>query len=358
MSQNAADQPWSMTVTDRTMKYISIITKINMDNRPRIVDTNTGQFWPIATYEDFKETLLLMERAASGVRPYLVNWFNDEFNPTFMDRDGKPNELKGEGGQTIVKERYVGVTTEQLAEKHQLVMGGIKLSSKDILDKYIYPLLNQGVIDKVPSEIDKRYNIFFPVDATPGGSNIFALFQDPDDIRLKVPDQNDYPTIIVIEDSIRSSLEYSSEDGVGNGQKYKILDVDGKEITPHQLAEKYFSSPENCFIKDEETLKVEKEVVQNILHRVTPPSWNNIPSEIHNNPIEANETNGTSCVDKNSTSDKCATSDDSSRIVADRTNLETSRLKLRYSTAAQVLTNDSIEDVDDDLDTDNKSGGE
>ena len=59
------DQPWSMTVTERTAKYLSIITKINMDNRPRIVDTETGQFWPIATLEDLKETLLLMERVAS-----------------------------------------------------------------------------------------------------------------------------------------------------------------------------------------------------------------------------------------------------------------------------------------------------
>jgi hypothetical protein len=62
------DQPWSMTVTERTVKYLSIITKINMDCRPRVVNTETGQFWPIATFEDLKETLLLMERAASGVR--------------------------------------------------------------------------------------------------------------------------------------------------------------------------------------------------------------------------------------------------------------------------------------------------
>jgi hypothetical protein len=62
------NQPWSMTVTDRTFKYLSIITKINMDNRPRIMNTETGQFWPIATFEDLKETLLLMEVAAIAVK--------------------------------------------------------------------------------------------------------------------------------------------------------------------------------------------------------------------------------------------------------------------------------------------------
>jgi hypothetical protein len=85
------NQPWSMTVTERTCKYLSIITKVNMDYRPRIVDTKTGQFWPIATFEDLKETLLLMERAASGLRPYIANWFNDVFIPAFKDLDGKPN---------------------------------------------------------------------------------------------------------------------------------------------------------------------------------------------------------------------------------------------------------------------------
>jgi hypothetical protein len=42
---------------------------------------------------------------------------------------------------------------------------------------------------------------------------------------------------------------------VGNGTKYRLTDVDGKEITPNELAEKYFSSPEVCFMKSDETLR-------------------------------------------------------------------------------------------------------
>jgi hypothetical protein len=68
-----------MTVTDRICKYLSIVTKINMDSRTTIVDTETGQFCPISIFEDLKETLLLMEVAASGVRPYIANWYNDVF---------------------------------------------------------------------------------------------------------------------------------------------------------------------------------------------------------------------------------------------------------------------------------------
>ena len=46
-----------MTIMDRTMRYLAIITKVNMDSRPKIVDTQTGKFYPISTFEDLKETL-------------------------------------------------------------------------------------------------------------------------------------------------------------------------------------------------------------------------------------------------------------------------------------------------------------
>lgn len=115
-----------------------------MDSRPRVVDTETVQFWPIATFEDLKETLLLMERAASGVRPYIANWFNDVFVPAFQNLDGKPNALIDEDDHILIKERHVGVTTEQLAEKTKKVYGGLKPSSGDLLAKYLYPLINQG----------------------------------------------------------------------------------------------------------------------------------------------------------------------------------------------------------------------
>jgi hypothetical protein len=51
------NQVWSMTVMERIMKYLAIITKVNMDTRPRIIDTETSQFYPICTFEDLKETL-------------------------------------------------------------------------------------------------------------------------------------------------------------------------------------------------------------------------------------------------------------------------------------------------------------
>ena len=38
---------WSMTVQGRLMNYLTIITKINMNSRPVILDKETGQSYPI-----------------------------------------------------------------------------------------------------------------------------------------------------------------------------------------------------------------------------------------------------------------------------------------------------------------------
>ena len=43
--------PWSMTVTERIMKYLSVIAKIHQDSRPRLVNKDTGAFYIIPTFE-------------------------------------------------------------------------------------------------------------------------------------------------------------------------------------------------------------------------------------------------------------------------------------------------------------------
>jgi hypothetical protein len=102
-----------------------------------------------------------------------------------------------------------------------------------------------------------------------------------------------------LEDSIRFSLERYYKEGVGNERKYKLIDVDGKDITPSELGEKYFSSPEGCFIKDDETLNAENMArniasvsnhlySQSIQHKITPLACNNILTELYNNHIEDN----------------------------------------------------------------------
>ena len=40
-------ESWSMTVLTRLLNYIGIITRVNIDSMPRIVDTETSVFYPI-----------------------------------------------------------------------------------------------------------------------------------------------------------------------------------------------------------------------------------------------------------------------------------------------------------------------
>jgi len=264
----AENQVWSMTVELRLMKYLAIITKVNMDDRPKVLDRETGQRYPIAIFDDLEETLELMERAASSVRPYVARWFNDVFITAFRDRDGKPNELRDDLGNVIAKESHVGVTTEQLAEKTKEVFGGIKPSSRELLTKYIYPLINQGIIDKVQSRINGRFNIFFPVEE----GNIFSLFEKADVPRLKISNPDLYPTTDRIEKSFRFLWGRYYKDGVE--KRYSLIDVDEKEITPQELAQKYFDSPESCFTKGYSEIES------------TPPASNNVQTDLHKKDID------------------------------------------------------------------------
>ena len=52
---------WGMTVMDRLIRYLSIITKVRMDSRPRLIDLEKpGKFYPVATFGDLREALSLM----------------------------------------------------------------------------------------------------------------------------------------------------------------------------------------------------------------------------------------------------------------------------------------------------------
>jgi hypothetical protein len=58
---------WSMTVLSRLLNYIAIITKVNMDSRPKIIDIKTGVSYPISIYDDLKEALEIMETASLSI---------------------------------------------------------------------------------------------------------------------------------------------------------------------------------------------------------------------------------------------------------------------------------------------------
>jgi hypothetical protein len=213
---------WSMTVTDRMMRYLTIITKVNLDSRPRLVrKDNPNLFLPIATFEDFKETLELMERGGSNIRPYIAEWFNQVFLPTHKAENGEfRSKTIGTGEKAItIDENYVAVTSTQLREKTKQVKG-IIISSDELRQKFTDPLVNLGIIEKTKSEIKKSENIYFPVDEK--GENIFSLFGNSD-LRLHVKDSNLYPCKELIQNSfklVKCREKHRDKQGVYFRKKY------------------------------------------------------------------------------------------------------------------------------------------
>ena len=182
--QVAEHKVWSMTVMERLMRYLGIIVKEKIDYRPQMVDNETGQCLPIATFSDLQETLQLMEIVASSVRPYQVDWFNNCFLKAFESLSTENEKtIMEDGKEVILKENCIGLTAQQLRD-YMKKDSNETLSSHALLDKYIYPLLNHGIIDKVKSVIDRRTWIYFPTEESSEG--VFSLFKDASDSRLEI----------------------------------------------------------------------------------------------------------------------------------------------------------------------------
>jgi hypothetical protein len=242
---------WGMTVMDRTMRYLSTITKVNMDSRPRLVNIHNGTFYPISTFKDLKETLNLMERGGSNIRPYIADWYNRVFFPAFRSLNGEVKKSFSPSGNAYVAETHVGLTTEELAQRTKELMGHTP-GGREIREKFLYPLTNQGIVNYAKSQINGKENIYFPVDEDEDEGNIFSLFENGKDYRLTIKDPMMYPSKNVLEKELRTIVrreeKIQAENKIKFCSDYKILDVDGIELSVDQLLEKYFTNSESCFM--------------------------------------------------------------------------------------------------------------
>ena len=237
---------WKMTVGERTMKYLSMVTKLYMDCRPKLFHRETGAFYPIATFEDLKETITLMERGGSKVRPYLQEWFNDIFVKCIAKLGGKPKQYENDIGVNIGQEEIVGLTSEDLAE--EMVSGE---DPRHIRKKYLDPLINLGLVQKSPSVKDGRNNIYSLPD---NGDRESDTDSNNHDGRILVRNPTLYPSKNVIVESLIIVVKYDADDPsiFEKKSEYESLDENGQEITPRDLADRYFANPELYFRTDSE----------------------------------------------------------------------------------------------------------
>jgi hypothetical protein len=71
----------------------------------------------------------------------------------------------------------------------------IRISSKQILQSYINPLINENYIDRIDSEIDKRAYIYFPVLETRNSKSFLSPERDngSQESKIVITDSASYP---------------------------------------------------------------------------------------------------------------------------------------------------------------------
>ena len=195
---------------------------------------------PFAVFEDLKESTYLMEYA-DGVRPYILMWYHQVFLPTYNAKDKLDSRVNSKGVELI--EKRLAVTTEQLAKATETKQNKI-MSKTKVRENYIEPFINQGYIDKIDSELDKRSDIYYPVilkiDKLNGMGNPCNLSQET---KTEVIDPAIFPDKTYLNTSILTVRNYTIQKGL----EYKIISPDKKEIAIDELVDRYYSKPEDYF---------------------------------------------------------------------------------------------------------------
>ncbi len=235
-----------MTRANRLFGFLSFLPIVYFDKRPRLVVIKKGditiQTIPITTFEDLVKALYLMEYS-DGVRPYILEWYYDIFLKAFYEKTEPDFKVNSKGEE--LKEDGIAITSQDIIKKHKQIHNE-DLNTKQLLENYLYPLLNQGYIDKTESLIDKRAKIYYPVITTKKYINLFDnektnnLSQQKEKI---VVNSTVFPTKEFIISRIKSIIKYYSE----NEFIITIKNHKNEEITIEKLVEQYYNNSSNYF---------------------------------------------------------------------------------------------------------------
>lgn len=127
--------------------------------------------------------------------------------------------------------------------------------TKVLRDVYLYPLCNLGLLDHSRSVLNKSLDWWFPIDEN---AKAFSIFDGNDKEQKKLTVSKEYyPDKEFIRKEIekfyRAFVTDARNPECSSDKKiYMILDIDGREISPDELVEKYFSNAETCVNTAEE----------------------------------------------------------------------------------------------------------
>ncbi|HJS65405.1 MAG TPA: hypothetical protein VJ767_11200 [Nitrososphaeraceae archaeon] len=243
---NASD----ITFTARLFRLIGLIPLFKQGKRPYLQIRKKGdtkvQKYPFALFEDLSESLFLMEYS-NGLRPYVLEWYHDIFIALYNSKIEPDSKITSKGEQLTEHRR--AVTTEELVTK-TFQKYNKTYTKKQILDTYVYPLINSGYIDKIESTIDKRQNIYYPLINGEKNKNLFEIEQSNKYLqkrKLFIEHLAPLPSKEYIISKIKEVLKYSeSIDGF-----IKIFDHNANEITTvEELVYKYNNSEDYFKIRN------------------------------------------------------------------------------------------------------------
>ncbi|MDR4492430.1 MAG: hypothetical protein R2685_16295 [Candidatus Nitrosocosmicus sp.] len=254
LSKNITAQ--DMTFTDRLMNVVGLVTSINHRKRPymeiRPAFKNDSFRIPMTLYSDLAQALSLVNNFHGGIRPYVLEWYSKVFLELFNSKV-QPNSKIDKVGSEIAEPR-IAVTTTELIDKTKEAMSK-SLTSKSLLQEFVYPLLNTGYIDSIQSELDKRAKIYFPTfnlsdnkDEEKNSNlflfdkknNLFDIFNLNNINIISNQDKN------LITSKIEEVRRYSSEKGNLTTLKFADFDVDHsledneEDKTVQQIVDKYY----------------------------------------------------------------------------------------------------------------------
>jgi hypothetical protein len=116
---------------------------------------------------------------------------------------------------------------------------GLDGSISNVYDNYLRPLNKQGIIDYSKSVLNGKEKLYYPANNNSDTDNRLSssLLPLTEDCRLILNKPCDEKN--VLEESFITIIEQRSNEGVVNN-KYKIIDIDGSEISISELLEKYY----------------------------------------------------------------------------------------------------------------------
>ena len=171
---------------------------------------------------------------SNGVRPYILEWYNEVFLVEFNEKRNSNNE----------DDEEVGLTTKELVDATFRIRQR-KLFTQQVYESYIVPLANAGYIDKMENKHDKRSYIFLPVLNTKQ-KKLFDLNKTNNfshDKLISIQDFRLFSYKSYLISKIDRVLRYSFERHVIT----KLQDHKGNEIMPEEAVEQYYKNADQYF---------------------------------------------------------------------------------------------------------------